>query len=257
MKRNLVWIWLAMIVALPVASQTNETTKKTEYKVVSEVRNVASFETIDVSGRFLVMLYPGTKPEVTVVAADEYIADVETVVENGVLKINMLDLTDNKNVSIVDGLKTKYNDYLIRQPIEIHIAVTNVTKIFVNGVTTLETESMLKLQNLYININDASKANLNIEIDNGFMAALSGASKMDIYGKAENADISVSGASSFEGKDFKTHNAKMTLSGASRANIHVTESLDAELKGATKLVCSGSPKNIRQNASRGSSIVIK
>ena len=38
--------------------------------------------------------------------------------------------------------------------------------------------------NLYININDASKANLNIEIDNGFMAALSGASKMDIYGKA-------------------------------------------------------------------------
>jgi hypothetical protein len=49
----------------------------------------------------------------------------------------------------------------------------------------------------------------------------------------------------------------MTLSGASRANIHVTESLDAELKGATKLVCSGSPKNIRQNASRGSSIVIK
>lgn len=63
MKRNLVWIWLAMIVALPVASQTNETTKKTEYKVVSEVRNVASFETIDVSGRFLVMLYPAQSPK--------------------------------------------------------------------------------------------------------------------------------------------------------------------------------------------------
>lgn len=50
-------------------------------------------------------------------AAEEYIADVETVVENGVLKINMIDLTDNKNVSIVDGLRTKYNDYLIRNPI--------------------------------------------------------------------------------------------------------------------------------------------
>lgn len=52
--------------------------------------------------------------------------------------------------------------------------MTNFSKIYVKGVTTLETESMLKLQNLYIDINDASKANLDIEVENGFMAALSG-----------------------------------------------------------------------------------
>ena len=162
-----------------------------------------------------------------------------------------------KNVSIVDGLRTKYNDYLIRNPIEIHVGVTNFSKIYVKGVTTLETESMLKLQNLYIDINDASKANLDIEVENGFMAALSGASKINIKGKAMNADISASGASSFEAKDLMIRNAKISLSGASRAEIHASESLDADLKGATKLICTGSPKNIRQNASRGSGIIVK
>ena len=251
MKLNLLISGLVLLCALPAISQ------KKEYTIVSEKRNVASFETIDISGRFVVMLYPDTKPEVTVMAAEEYIADVETVVENGVLKINMIDLTDNKNVSIVDGLRTKYNDYLIRNPIEIHVGVTNFSKIYVKGVTTLETESMLKLQNLYIDINDASKANLDIEVENGFMAALSGASKINIKGKAMNADISASGASSFEAKDLMIRNAKISLSGASRAEIHASESLDADLKGATKLICTGSPKNIRQNASRGSGIIVK
>ncbi len=257
MKRNLLLIGLTLVCVLPVISQTKETSQKNEYKIVSEKRNVSSFESVEVSGRFLVMLYPSTTPEVTVMAAEEYIRDVETVEEMGVLKINMLDLTDNKNVSIVDGLKTKYNDYLIRQPIEIHIGVTKISKIVVKGVTTIETGSLLKLQNLYISISDASKANLKVDIENGFMASLSGATKMDISGKSADADISVSGASSFEGKDFMIRNAKIELTGASRAETHVSESLDADLKGATKLICTGSPKNIRQNASRSSAIVIK
>ena len=257
MKRNLLLIGLALVCALPLASQTNESSRKTEYKVVSEARTIDPFGAIEVSGRFLVMLHQATKPEVTVLAADEYISIVDTRVENGVLKISMLDLTDNKNVSVIDGLKTKYNDYLIRQPIELHIGVTDISKILINGVTTVKTESILKLENLYININDASKANLHIEIGNGFVAALSGASKMSVSGKTPNAEISVSGASSFEAKELLIKNAKVSLSGASRAEIFASESLDAELKGATKLVCSGSPKSIKQNASRGSSIEIK
>lgn len=257
MKNKLVSFALAMICVFPLVSQTRETAKKTEYNVVSEARVIDSFKAIEVSGRFRVLLHQATKPEVTVLAAEEYISAVETLVENGVLRINMLDLTDNKNVSVIDGLKTKYNDYLIRQPIEIHIGVTDISKILVNGVTTVETESILKLENLYINISDASKASLHIDIENGFVASLSGASKMEAKGKAASTEISVSGASSFEGKNLLIKDAKVALSGASRAEIHASESLDAELKGATKLVCSGSPKNIRQNASRGSSIVIK
>ena len=257
MKRNLFLAGLLLISVFATMAQTKEAVKKAEYNVISEDRNIASFETIDISGRFLVKLYPSSTPAITVTAADEYISFVETNVENGVLKINMRNLTSDKNVNIIDGLKNKYNDYLIRQPIEIRVGVVNLNQILVKGVTTVETESILKLQNLYLNISDASKANLKIDIASGFSAAISGASKVELSGRTVNSDINISGASSLEGKDFQAKNSKVVLSGASRAEMHVTENLDAELKGATRLVCSGSPKSIKQNASRGSSIVIK
>ncbi|MHB9056651.1 MAG: GIN domain-containing protein [Paludibacteraceae bacterium] len=257
MKKSLLIIGLALMYALPGFSQTKETAKKTDFKVVSETRNIVSFETIEVSGRFLVKLYPSSKTEVTVTTAEDYISAVETNVENSILKINMRGLTDNKNVNVIDGLKNKFNDFLIRQPIEIRIGVPDISKILIYGITTVETESILKLQNLYININDASKVNLNVDIANNFTAVVSGASKVNITGKTANSQLNVSGASSFEGKDFLTRSSKVSLSGASRAEIHASESLDAELKGATKLICTGSPKSLKQNASRGSSIIVK
>ena len=47
--------------------------------------------------------------------------------------------------------------------------------------------------------------------------------------------VKASGACAFHGSQLLAKDAKVDLNGASRAEVHTTESLDANLSGATKL----------------------
>ncbi|HHT22367.1 MAG TPA: DUF2807 domain-containing protein [Bacteroidales bacterium] len=244
---------LIMFSATVFAQNNNEST--TEFTVVSQNREVSDFQSIDISGRFLVKLYASQKSEVSVITAARFIENVETTSANGVLRVNMKDKSDEQG--IIDGLKTKYNDYLIRQPIEIHIGVTNINIINIAGATTLETNGKLKLQTLYMSIGDASKVNLNVEIAKELNVSLTGASKMDVVGSTNKLTVGVHGACSLDGKNLKAKTVKVELSGAGRAEVHATEEIDADLKGASKLVCNGSPKSVKQSVSRASAITIR
>lgn len=246
---------LIMFSATIFAQNNNEST--TEFTVVSQNREISDFQSIDITGRFLVKLYASEKPEVSVITAEKFIDIVETTSANGVLKINMKDKSAEDKKGVLDGLKTKYNDYLIRQPIEIHIGVKNINIINVAGVTTIESDGTLKLQTLYMSIGDASKVNLNVEIAKELNVSLTGASKMDVSGSTDKLTIGVHGACSLDGKDLKAKTVKAELSGAGRAEVYATEEIDADLKGASKLVCNGSPKTVKQSVSRASAITIR
>lgn len=238
------------------AQQNNE--KETgDLPVKTENRTIAAFDNIDISGRFNVTLYNNATPEVSVTTAEKYIGDVETKVEGKTLIIKMKNLIGNENVTIIDGIKTKYNDYFIRKPIEIKIGIGNISVINLAGITNVESNETWRANELFLSFNEASKARLTVEVSNKLDVNLSGASKLDVKGKATNFNIGVHGASSLQAKDLKSQHAKVALSGAGRAEIFASESLDAELKSASKLICTGSPKSIKQNASMGTSISVK
>jgi hypothetical protein len=257
MKRLIYSVALFIAFSPSLFSQNQQTAKKATSNAITVTRNVPEFQSIQINGRFLVKLYNSTKSEVKIVALEEYIPKVETVVENGFLSVRMADNAKNENANFFEGLKAKYGDFLVRQPIEIQIGVPDVKNIKVNGVTTVQTDSPLKLQKLNLEIGDATKANLNLELEDEFIATVSGASKMQVSGKTQNLQVYVNGASSYEGSDLSAQNVKVVLTGASRAELQALNSIDATLKGATKLVCTGSPKQIKQEASVGSSISIK
>lgn len=257
MKNKLVLtLSLCLAFSLSIFAQKKDN-ERAEFTVVSQVREVSAFQSLDITGRFLVKLYQSAQPELSVITADKYIPNVETKVESNVLNIKMIDKSGEEKSGVLDGLKTKYNDYLIRQPIEIHIGVTNINIINLAGVTTLETDGKLNLNTLYMSIGDASKATMNLEISKELNVSLTGATKLDVVGSAVKFEVGVHGASALDAKDLKTKSAKVELTGAARAEVQASDALDADLKGATKLVCTGSPKSVKQTISRASSITIK
>ena len=71
--------------------------------------------------------------------------------------------------------------------------------------------------------------------------APSGASKVELKGRANDLRIEASGASYLEMPEFLVHNAKIELSGASQANINLDGRLDAHLSGASGLRYIGEP----------------
>lgn len=253
MKKNLLLIGLTILMAIPIQAQN----QKKEYKIISEERNVADFDAIDVNGRFKITLFESNQPKVTIVAADEFISTIETTVKNKQLKINMMDVSKNENKNFFEKIKTKYNDYLSHQIIEIHIGVNNLKQFIATGLTSFESSTMLNSSTFYIKASNAAKGELDVNVSNKLTVELSGASKLELEGNTNQLQVDAVGASNLEADDLTSIDATVKQSGASRVEIKATESIDVNLSGATKLVCTGSPKSIKQNASRGSSITIQ
>ncbi|NLO71342.1 MAG: DUF2807 domain-containing protein [Porphyromonadaceae bacterium] len=245
---------LAIVSLMPIAAQK---TSDTDFELITENRELPPFEGINVSGRFKIVLYQHDVQTVSATVPEKFVETVETKVENNILYINMLDLTKEKEGNILENLKIKYNDYLLRQPIEIKIGIPDLKSIYAKGATRIESQGALIINNLTIELSGASKAELNANIANSLNTSLSEATKIDIHGKVENISVKANGASSFNGSKLIAKNAKLDLNGAARAEVHATESFDANLNGATKAVCTGSPKSVKQVVSRGSSMTIK
>lgn len=251
MKKKSILILVAFLCVLPLFPQKSS---ETNFELITENRNLPTFDAIQVIGRFKIILAQSETQRVNVTAPDKFLETVETKVENGILYINMVDLKNE--TGILENLKTKYNDYLIRQPIEIRIDAVNLKNISAKGASRIESQGTLSAKKFTVELYGASKAELNINVS-AVDVFLAEAAKTDIKGVTNQLLVKASGACAFHGSQLLAKDAKVDLNGASRAEVHTTESLDANLSGATKLVCSGSPRNIKQYASRGSSITVK
>lgn len=92
-------------------------------------------------------------------------------------------------------------------------------------------------------ISGANKCMIDVEPEK-LKLQINGAAKVNLTGKTEDFDLEINGASNFNGSDFKSKNAVVAIAGASKADIWVEESLNAEVSGASKLKYKGLPKII-------------
>lgn len=183
--------------------------------VQTEQRNVGEFKSIDISGAFTVEIVVQKGFAVEVEADDNNLPLVKTEVENGVLKIER------------EGHFSGHSKVLIR--------------VFAPNIENLEVSGASK-----VSVNDINNEFLNLDV--------SGASKIDIRGKTKRLKMDSSGASNIDAKNLKAKNVSVEASGASKIDVFVSNELNADLSGATKLTYSGVPKNVEEKTSGASSI---
>jgi len=82
---------------------------------------------------------------------------------------------------------------------------------------------------------------------------LSGASQLDISGRAGDIDANLSGASNLHGFNFETKTATIEASGASYVEVSTTEKLDVKASGASKVRYRGNPV-VNSNTSGASEV---
>jgi hypothetical protein len=81
----------------------------------------------------------------------------------------------------------------------------------------------------------------------------SGASHIDLEGSAPLATIEVSGASQWNAPQLLHRNADLNVTGASRANVNVSDSLVLDASGASTVNYTGSP-SVKQNVTGNSTV---
>lgn len=178
--------------------------------IQTQDREVSNFTKIDVSGVFKVEVTLQRDVDVKVEADENLLSFIKTEVNDDTLQIKAKKRLSSKN------------------PLVIKVSVPNVEALEISGASKIEMTNV---------------KNDSLTVDS------SGASKIKIEGITKNLTVDSSGASTINAENLKSENAFIDSSGASKINVFASNTLEADLSGASNVVYSGSPKNIKKKAS--------
>lgn len=183
--------------------------------VANEQRNLSGFKAIDVGSTFEVEVTAQKDFSVTVEADDNILPLIETEVRRGVLNIECSQRVSPKT------------------PMKIIISAPDIENIEASGAA-----------NLIIN----SIKNGGLRID------ASGASKILVTGETAKLVVDVSGATKVDAEGLITENADLDASGASQVLVNVSNSLRTDASGASKILYSGSPRDLNTKKNGAASV---
>lgn len=208
---------------------------KGDGNVLKETRQVKSFDAIDVSGGFDIVLKQGTAESVTVEADANLLPVIRTEVTGNTLVIETKKPVNRPTV------------------MKVYVTVVNLKAIDVSGAVDIETDGRLSVPELFIDGSGASDSDMELAVDR-LKLDLSGASKMKFRGAARDVEMDLSGASDIFAYDLLAENYDLEISGAGNAQINVSKRIRAEISGAGSVRYKGSPSQVDQSVSGAGSI---
>lgn len=205
---------------------------------IDQTRNVDDFNEIDVSGNVKVVFTQDTTQLLVINAPEKLQDNIVTSVSGGKLRI----YTQNT-----------FNNHEIRA----FINQDSIFKINVSGASKFITEDTLRTSALKLELTGASRADMNLIVNGMSDFYISGASSAKVFGTTKTARYDVSGASKIDAFDFKANEVNVRSSGASKARVFASISVDANASGASDIICEGNPASVSKSDHLSSSVVIR
>lgn len=205
-------------------------------KVVTEVRDVNSFDKVSVCCGLECIIEQSDTFKVTVEADDNLIKKISTKVENGTLIIS----TDYSNF-----LKVKSRKITVKMPVIKSLETTSGSSL-ITSKTIHETSVNLKTSS-------GSEMNVNIESDTLRLESSSG-SEQKIKGKALVLFTSSSSGSSIMADDLLANEVSSQSTSGSSTEISPLVSLKAKASSGSSIEYKNIPKTIHKEETSGGSV---
>ncbi len=222
---SLIWLAVTACVAQNKGPQTTRTLK------------VSDFTKLSMGSAFKISVDQGSSFRVTVSGREADLDDLEYSVSRGTLKVGYKNNSWSKN----------------REGVQLEVTMPALDGVDFSGASNAKVKGFRGSRDMNINVSGASKVEMDFSADKVFVD-LSGASRLVLMGKAEILEGEMSGASTFDGKDFPVKEANLEASGASRASVVASSALQADASGASRIRYTGSAKQVRSSTSGASSI---
>jgi len=138
-------IFLGLVIAFTLNSCINTIDGNGE--VIREERSVSSFNKIDISGAYEVLINQGDEEHLELEVDENLLEYIETEIENNILYISSI-----KPIGSASSLK-------------LYITVVNVEDIDVSGAIELTNKGTYKVTSLEIDVSGAADINLNVDVE--------------------------------------------------------------------------------------------
>lgn len=195
----------------------------------TEIRKVSSFNGIKVSTGIDLYITMGTVEEVKIVAEDDIIDDLITEVKDGTLRIYMKQSNNWFNWNIGNQTRKAY------------VTVKELKKIDASSGSDVQSENMLKGENLEVKASSGSDVTLDIYYKN-FSLNISSGSDVKISGKTKNFKAEASSGSDIKAQNLESSICRVSVSSGSDASVNVTDELYAKASSGADVRYYGNPK---------------
>ena len=203
--------------------------------IKKEVRTVRDFSEIEVSGMYKVYLTQGKTNSLSIEGDENLMQYV---------------ITKNEGDKLVIETKKSLNP---TGDLKVYLSFISLESIDLSGACEVIGENRLKFDQIEFEGSGASEFTLDMKADK-VEFDLSGASEIHLTGKANKVNIDGSGAIKISAFNFIINDCKVDLSGASEADLNVTNNLSIDVSGAATITYKGGAKIIKQSTSGASSI---
>lgn len=192
---------------------------------------LSGFRGVEIGGAFEVHLKKSTTFFVTAEGEEEDLENLQFDIDKGVLE-----------VSFKDSYKSwKFNWKKNRRNVVLQIGLPELKEAEFTGAAKLLMSGFSNEEDIKLYFSGASQGIVEDLDAEKFSVELSGASKLKISGKVVKLNVNASGASSISAFPLITRDADVELSGASRAELAVKNSLKVDASGAAKVIYKGNP----------------
>jgi hypothetical protein len=178
--------------------------------VVTETRDIDGPVTeISMSGIGTASVTVGEELSVTVETDDNVQEYVSTTVNDGILNLR-IDTAPGAALNPTDGI-----EYTVTLPELNRLDIRGVTRASVSGVSSETLE-----------------------------VSVSGTATATVSGETDDLTVDVTGTGNFRGFDLTSTTATVNVSGATTAQVRVTDSLTADASGTSTVIYQGDPENV-------------
>ena len=243
MRRSFVVVFIALVAAslsctitIPSTSSFRPITGSGQVTTVTP--DLSGFDRVQVGYAFAATIEQGSEYKVTIRIDDNLVEYLDARVVGGTLVIGL-----EPSIGFNFGAKI----------LEAEITMPNLTALEASGASRVSLTGFTSKDALLLEASGASIISGDVSAGDVDMR-LSGASTVSLDGSGDAMSVEASGASTANLRSFTVSDARVELSGASRATVNVSGTLDAEASGASNLTYTGTPTLGNINTSGASTI---
>jgi hypothetical protein len=195
--------------------------------VISETRTIVGYQAIELSTDATVYLAGGDENSIEILAQENILPYIQTVVENGRLVI-----------------KEKHGVHFGKhEPIRIYITAPGITSLTISGSGTIEATTNWQGTELHTTISGSGNIHLGYVECSLLKANISGSGSIDAEGgDAGSEDLTISGSGNINLRDVMAGNADTDISGSGDIYTQVNGVLDATISGSGNIYYDGTPQ---------------
>ncbi len=229
MKQLKIWLLLGIILFASCNNEDAWDLFKTAGPIITENRETSAFKSIEMMDRVNVTLVQDTIERIVLSGPKNLLAEVSTMVNNGVLKIR-----DNNNFNWVRS----YDNEILAT-----IHVKSLKKIYYEGIGNITSSNQINSDTLRIISQQSSgDINLNIAVDYFYCYFNQSLVYMNLSGTAKRAHYQISGTGFLDCENIETINCSTHNQGSGDIIANCSNYFSGIIEGSGNVLYTGNPK---------------